>query len=84
MNFSSCLFCFFALLFHLIVQIFRLEPKVGSDKEPESMEVEEFNSEQKADRVRELTNLYGTKKSINQVILFYSSQQDFGYNGILR
>lgn len=51
-------------------KIIRLEPRVGGldyDKEPSSVSVKtELSAEQRADRMRELTNLYGTKKSISQ------------------
>lgn len=56
-----------------ILQIFRLEPKVGgldfSDKEPENSAMEELSAQQRTGKMRdELTNLYGTKRSINEVI----------------
>lgn len=55
----------------MFVQIFRLEPKVrgleSADKEPESSVKEEVSARQKADRMNELTSLYGTKKSIKEV-----------------
>ena len=56
----------------MIAQIFRLEPKVqgledAADKEPESLAKGELSAQRKAERMRELTNLYGTKRSINDV-----------------
>lgn len=51
-------------------RVFRLEPKVrGSDvveEEPESSVKEETSVQEKVDRMRELTVLYGTKRSINE------------------
>ncbi|KAJ7951562.1 DNA-directed RNA polymerase I subunit rpa49 [Quillaja saponaria] len=48
-------------------KIFRLEPKVKgsdlSDKEPTSVVKEELTQKQKAEKVRALTNRYGTKKA---------------------
>lgn len=55
-----------------IVKVFRLEPKVrgleAADKKTESPVKEELSAVKKADRFRELTNLYGTKKARNEVI----------------
>jgi DNA-directed RNA polymerase I subunit RPA49 len=55
----------------LIVQVFRLEPKVRgldvADEEPESSVKEEISAQQKADKMKELTILFGTKKSIKEV-----------------
>jgi DNA-directed RNA polymerase I subunit RPA49 len=54
----------------LIVQVFRLEPKVRgldvADEEPESS-VKEKTAQQKADKMKDLTVLFGTKKSIKEV-----------------
>lgn len=54
-----------------IVKVFRLEPKVrgleAADKKTESPVKEELSAVKKADRFRELTNLYGTKKARNEV-----------------
>ncbi|RVW51862.1 hypothetical protein CK203_099536 [Vitis vinifera] len=51
-------------------KIFRLEPRVGgsdaSVDEPSSLLKGEQTAEEKAGRMRDLTNLYGTKKSITQ------------------
>nr|DAD49211.1 TPA_asm: hypothetical protein HUJ06_019148 [Nelumbo nucifera] len=52
-------------------KIFRLEPRVRgsevSDKEPRGeLQEEDLTAEQKADKIRDLTNLYGTKKSISR------------------
>jgi len=48
-----------------------LDPRIrGSDvseMESPSVENEELSVQEKAEKMRELTNLYGTKKSINQV-----------------
>ncbi|KAK7813546.1 hypothetical protein CFP56_004945, partial [Quercus suber] len=53
-----------------IVKVFRLEPKVrgleAADKKTESPVKEELSAVKKADRFRELTNLYGTKKARNE------------------
>lgn len=55
----------------MIVQVFRLEPKVRgldvADEEPESSVKEEISAQQKADKMKELTILFGTKKSIKEV-----------------
>ena len=54
----------------MIVQVFRLEPKVRglnvADEEPGSSVKEEI-AQQKADKRKELTILFGTKKSIKEV-----------------
>ena len=53
-----------------ILQIFRLKSRVGSSfiaKEHTDLAKGELSAKEKADKVRELTNLYGTKKSITQV-----------------
>ncbi|KAF8379204.1 hypothetical protein HHK36_028633 [Tetracentron sinense] len=55
----------------LYTSIFRLEPRVrGSDlgeKEPSNeLKEEHLAQENRADRIRDLTNLYGTKKSITR------------------
>ncbi|KAG2708147.1 hypothetical protein I3760_05G178200 [Carya illinoinensis] len=51
-------------------KIFRLEPKVRgldvADEEPESRVKEELSAQQRVYKMRELTNLYGTKKSIKE------------------
>jgi DNA-directed RNA polymerase I subunit RPA49 len=55
----------------LIVQVFRLEPKVRgldvADEVPESSVKEETSAQEKADKMKELTILFGTKKSIKEV-----------------
>lgn len=61
-------------------KIFRLEPKVrgleSADKEPESSVKEEVSARQKADRMNELTSLYGTKKSIKEAKKKHSLKQE--------
>uniref|UniRef100_A0A5B6YW05 Putative DNA-directed RNA polymerase I subunit rpa49 n=1 Tax=Davidia involucrata TaxID=16924 RepID=A0A5B6YW05_DAVIN len=51
-------------------KIFRLEPRVGgsdlSENEPSNTLKEELSTENKADKVRDLTLMYSTKKSINK------------------
>ncbi|KAA8541672.1 hypothetical protein F0562_022824 [Nyssa sinensis] len=51
-------------------KIFRLEPRVGgsdlSDNEPSNLLKEELSTEKKADKVRDLTLKYSTKKLINK------------------
>jgi hypothetical protein len=57
----------------LIVQVFGLEPKVrGLDVTDEELEIsvkEELSAQQKANKMKELTSLYGTKKLIKEVSL---------------
>ncbi|XP_022151610.1 DNA-directed RNA polymerase I subunit rpa49 [Momordica charantia] len=59
--------------------IFRLDPKVrGSDvseKESPTVVDDELSVQEKADRMRELTNLYGTKRSIKQAKKLHSLKQ---------
>ncbi|XP_022964095.1 DNA-directed RNA polymerase I subunit rpa49-like [Cucurbita moschata] len=60
--------------------IFRLDPKVrGSDvpeNESPSVANDELSVQEKADRMRELSNLYGTKKSIKQAKKLLSLKQE--------
>ncbi|XP_023547949.1 DNA-directed RNA polymerase I subunit rpa49-like [Cucurbita pepo subsp. pepo] len=60
--------------------IFRLDPRIrGSDvseMESPSVENEELSVQEKAEKMRELTNLYGTKKSINQAKKLHSLKQE--------
>uniref|UniRef100_A0A7N2LDQ1 Uncharacterized protein n=1 Tax=Quercus lobata TaxID=97700 RepID=A0A7N2LDQ1_QUELO len=53
------------------VKVFRLEPKVrgleAADKKTESPVKEELSAVKKADRLRELTNLYGKRKARNEL-----------------
>ncbi|XP_010273794.1 PREDICTED: DNA-directed RNA polymerase I subunit rpa49 [Nelumbo nucifera] len=61
-------------------KIFRLEPRVRgsevSDKEPRGeLQEEDLTAEQKADKIRDLTNLYGTKKSISRAKKMESLKQ---------
>ena len=57
----------------MIIQVFGLEPKVRgldvADEELESSVKEELSAQQKANKMKELTSLYGTKKSIKEVSL---------------
>ncbi|PKI39886.1 DNA-directed RNA polymerase I subunit rpa49 [Punica granatum] len=59
-------------------KILRLEPKVRSNVvEDERSELKgELSAKERMDKVRELTNLYGTKKSITQAKKLQSLQQE--------
>ncbi|KAL4625594.1 hypothetical protein ACB092_05G037600 [Castanea dentata] len=61
-------------------KVFRLEPKVrgleATDKKTESPVKEELSAVKKADRFRELTNLYGTKKARNEAKKKHSLNQE--------
>ncbi|GLT60803.1 hypothetical protein SLA2020_335520 [Shorea laevis] len=61
-------------------RVFRLEPKVRgldvADEEPESSVKEEISAQQKADKMKELTILFGTKKSIKEAKKKHSLNQE--------
>lgn len=53
-----------------LLQIFRLEPRVGSDfadEEHSELVRGELSANEKADKVREPNLLFGTKRSVTQV-----------------